>query len=148
MGGCGEEVFLFVVAVLRLVVGDVGKEFKIVGRSGGDGGTGDDVGGGVRDVEEREVLDVVKGRPDKFWRWRARRGSDWGGGVEGVSTRTWVIPGVEVRIENLKDCGGSVGDILLINIIKGRPRSNRDLGEGGGGNDGGLRSVERHLLNN
>ena len=66
----------------------------------------------------------------------------------GVDTGTWVIPSVEVRVKNLKDCGGGVGDILLINIIEGRPGSDRDLGKGGGGDDSGLGSVERHLLNN
>ena len=66
--------------------------------------------------------------------------------MEGVGTGTWVIPSVEVRVENLKDCSGSVGDVLLIDVIKGRPGSNGDLGKGGRGNDGGLGSVERYLF--
>ena len=139
---------MLVVAVLRFVGGDVGKEFEVVGGSGGDGGTSDDVGGGVGDVEEREVLDVIKGRPDKLWRWGVRRGSDRRGGAEGKGVRAGVIPGVEVRVENLKDGSGGVGNVLLIDVIKGRPRSDGDLGKGGGGDNGGLRSVERHLLNN
>ena len=69
LGGRREDVFLLVVAVLRLVGGDVGKEFKVIGGSGGDGGTGDDIDRGVGDVEEWEVLDVVKSGPDKLWRW-------------------------------------------------------------------------------
>ena len=68
--------------------------------------------------------------------------------MEGIGTGTWVIPSVEVRVENLKDCSGGVSDILLIDIVKGRPGSNGDLEKGRGGDDGGLGSVERHLLNN
>jgi len=64
LGGCGEEVLFFVVLVLGLVVGNMGEELKVVGRSRGDRGTGNDVGGGVRDIEEGKVLDVVKGGPD------------------------------------------------------------------------------------
>ena len=146
LGGRWEDVLLLVVTVLRLVGGDVSEELKVVGGSGGDGGAGDDVGGGIGDVEEREVLNVVKGGPDKLWRWGARRGSDGGRGTEGVSTWARIVPGIEVRVENLKDGGGGVGDVLLVNVIKGRPGSNRDLGKGGGGDDGGLRSVERHLI--
>ena len=67
MGGRWEDVLLLVVAVLRFVGGDVGKEFEVIGGSGGDGGAGDDIGGGVGDVEEGIVLDVVKDRPDKLW---------------------------------------------------------------------------------
>ena len=125
----------------------MGKGLKIVGGSGGNGGAGNNVGGGVRDVEG-EVLDIVKGRPDELWRWGARRGSDWRGRAESVGTGTWVVAGIEVRIENLKDSGGSIGDVLLVNVVKGQPGSDRDLGKGRGGDDSGLRSVERHLLNN
>ena len=148
LGGRREDVLLLVVTVLRLVGGDVGKEFEVVGWGGRDGGTGDDIGRGVGDVEEGIILDVVKGRPDKLWRWGARRGSDGGRGTEGVNTWAGIVPGIEVRIEDFEDCGGSVGDVLLVNVIKGRPGSDGDLGEGGGGDDGGLGSVERHLLNN
>ena len=71
-------------------------------------------------------------------------------GAEPDHNSVWagVIPGVEVRVENLKDGGGGIGDVLLINIVKGRPGSNRDLGKGGGGDDGGFGSVERHLILN
>ena len=78
------------------VSGDVGEELEVVGGSGRDGGAGDDIGGGVGDVKEGVVFWVVKSGPDKFWRWGARRGSNWGGGAEGVSTRAGIIPGVEV----------------------------------------------------
>jgi len=43
-----------------------------------------------------------------------------------------------VRLEDFEDGGGSVGDVLLIYVIEGRPRSNGDMGEGGGCDDGGL----------
>ena len=43
-----------------------------------------------------------------------------------------------VRLEDFKDSGGGVSDVLLIYVIEGQPRSNRDVGEGGGGDDGGL----------
>jgi len=69
LGGCGEEVLLLVFLVLRLVESDVGKSVKAGGRSRGDGGTGDDVGGAIRDVEERVVFDVVKSGPDKLGGW-------------------------------------------------------------------------------
>ena len=91
-----EEVLLLVVTVLGLVGGNVGEEFEVIGGSGGDGGTGDDVVGGVGDVKKREVLDVVKGGPDKFWRRGARRRNDGRGGSEGVGIWAGVVPGVEV----------------------------------------------------
>ena len=148
LGGRGEDILLLVITVLGLVGGNVSKEFEVVGRGRGDGGTGDDVGGGVGDVEEGEVFSVVKSGPDKLWRWGARRGSDGRWGAKGIGAGTWVVPSVEVQIENLEDSGSGIGDILLVNVIKGRPGSDRDLGKGGGGDDGGLGSVERHLLNN
>ena len=74
----------------------MGKGFEVGDRSGGDRGAGDDVGGGVRDVEEGKVLNVVKGGPDELWRWGARRGSNRRGGVIGVGVQAGVIPGVEV----------------------------------------------------
>ena len=76
------------------------------------------------------------------------RGSNGRGGAEGVGVGTWVIPSVEVGLEDLKDGSGGIGDVLLVNVIKGGPGGNGDLGEGGGGDNGGLRSVKRHLLNN
>jgi len=96
LGGHREDILLLVVAVLGFVGGNMGKEFEIVGGSGGDRGTGDDVGGGVGDVEKWVVLNIVKGRPDEFWQWGARWGSDRRGGAKGVGTGTWVVLGVEV----------------------------------------------------
>ena len=68
LGVCWEEILLLVVAVLGFVGGDVGKGFEAIGRSQRDGGTGDNIGRRVRDIEEGIVLDVVKGRPDELWR--------------------------------------------------------------------------------
>jgi len=116
LGRRGEEVLLFVFTVLGLVGSDVGKSVEVVGRSGGDGATNDNISGAVRDIEEGVVFQVVKGGPDKFWRWEARRGSDGRWGAEGVGTGTWVVPSVEIGLENLKD---SVSNVLLIDIIKG-----------------------------
>jgi len=50
-----------------------------------------------------------------------------------------------VRLEDFKDSGGGVGDVLLIYVIKGRPRGNRDVGEGGGGDDSRLGGSEGHF---
>ena len=69
LGGRREEVLLLVVSVLRLVGSDVGKKVEVVGWSRGDRGAGDNVGRGVGDIEERKVLDVVKGGLDELWRW-------------------------------------------------------------------------------
>ena len=96
LGGCRKEVLLLVVAVLGFVSGNVGKGFEVVGRGGRDRGAGDDIGRGIGDIEKREVLDVVKGRPDELWQWGARRGSDGRGGMVGIGIWTGVIPGVEV----------------------------------------------------
>jgi len=65
LGGCGKEVLFFVFAVLGLVGGDVGEDIETKNWGRGDGSTGDDISGAVRDVKERKVLDVVKGRPDR-----------------------------------------------------------------------------------
>jgi len=53
-----------------------------------------------------------------------------------------------VRLEDFKDSGSGIGDVLLIYVIKGGPRSDRDIGKGGGGNDGGLGRGERHSILN
>ena len=51
-----------------------------------------------------------------------------------------------VSLEDFKNGCGGIGDVLLVDVIKGQPGSDRDLGEGRGGNYNGLRSVERHLM--
>ena len=93
--------------------------FEVVCRSGGDRGTGDDIGGAVRNVEEGEVLNIVKSGPDKLWRWEARRESDGRWGAEGIGTGTWVVPSVEIGLEDLEDGGGGVSNVLLIDIVEG-----------------------------
>ena len=50
-----------------------------------------------------------------------------------------------VAVEDLEDSSGSIGEVLLIDVINGGPRSDGDLGEGGGGDDSGLGRSERHL---
>jgi len=41
-------------------------------------------------------------------------------------------------LEDLKDGGGGVRNILLVYVIEGGPGGDGDVGEGRGGNDGGL----------
>jgi len=53
-----------------------------------------------------------------------------------------------VRLEDFKDSSGGVRNILLIDVVKGGPGSDRDMGEGGGGDDGRLRRSERHSILN
>ena len=149
LGGRGKEVFLLVFSVLGLMGGDVGKNVETKDGGGGDRGTGDNIGGAVRDVEEGEVLVVVKGGPDRSGRWRILElGGLRDDGLEdagGDIKRTWVIPSVVRALEDLKDGGGGVRNVLLVDVIKGGPGGDRDVGEGRGGDDGGLRGSERHL---
>jgi len=102
LGGHREEILLLVFLVLGLVEGNVGEGVKTGSRSRGDRGTGDNICRAVRDIEEGIIFQVVKGGPDKFWRRRARRGSNRRGGVVGIGTRTWVVPGVEIGLEDLE----------------------------------------------
>jgi len=154
LGGCGEKVLFLIFPVLGFVGGDVGEDVKTVNWGGGDRGTGNDIGGTVRDVEEREILDVVKGGPDRSRGWgilelgglRSR-----GDGLEDTSgdvKRAWIVPSVVRTLKDLKDCGGGICNVLLVNIIKGRPGGDGDMGKGGGGDDGGLGRVERHSILN
>ena len=84
LGGCGEEVLFLVFTILGFVGGDMGKDVKTGNRGGGDGGTGDDVSGAVRDVEEGVIFWVVEDRPGKLggwgmWRRESRSmNSSWG----------------------------------------------------------------------
>jgi len=138
LGRRWEEVLLFVFMVLDFVEGDVGEGVKAVDGSGGDGDTSDDISGAVRDVEEGVILRVVEDRPGKFGGWGMwdKRSGCWGS--VSVKIGTWEIPSIVVGLEDFKDGGGSVGDVLLVYIIKGRPRGDGDVGEGGGGNNGGF----------
>ena len=92
LGGRREEVLFFIFAVLGFMSGDVGEDVKTEDRSGGDGGTGDDVSGTVGDVEEGVIFRVVKDGPSKFGGWGTRDDGleDAGSDVK----RTWVVPSV------------------------------------------------------
>ena len=149
LGGRGEEILFLVFTILGLVGGDVGKDVKTEDGGGRDGGTSDDIGRTVRDVDKGEVFDVVKGGPDRSGRWgilelgrlSVNGLEDVGGDVK----RTGVIPGVVRALEDLKDGGSGVCNVLLIDVIKGGPGGDGDVGEGGGGGDGRLRRSEGHL---
>jgi len=144
LGGGGKEVLLLVFMVLGLMGSNVSKDVKADDWGGGDRGAGDDIGGAVRDVDEGEVFDVVKDRPGKFGGLGDDGLKDMGGDVEG----TWVIPSVVRALEDLENCGSGVCNVLLVNIIKGGPGGDGDVGKGGGGDDGGLGRVERHSILN
>jgi len=59
---------------------------------------------------------------------------DMGSDVKGA----WVIPSVVRTLKDLKDGGGGVRNVLLIDVVKGGPGSDGDMGEGGGDDDGRL----------
>jgi len=69
LGGGGKEVLLFVFTVLGLVGGDVSEDIKADDWGGGDRGTGDDISGAVRNVEEGVILWVVKDGPSELRGW-------------------------------------------------------------------------------
>jgi len=48
-------------------------------------------------------------------------------------------------LEDLEDSSGGISDVLLVYVIKGQPRGNRDVEEGGGGDDSGLGGSEGHF---
>jgi len=136
LGGGGEEILLLVFTVLGLVGGDVSEDVKADDWGGRDRGTSDDIGGAVRDVEEGVLFRVVKDGPSELWGW-----GTGGDGLEDTGSdvkRAWVIPSVVRALEDLKDGGGGVCNVLLIYVIKGGPGGDGDVGEGGGGDDGGL----------
>jgi len=145
LGGHGEEVLFLVFIILGLMGGDVSKDIKTNNWGRRDGGAGDDIGRAVRDVEEGVVLWVVKDRPGKFGGWGSWDKRSRCRGSVSVKVGTWEIPSIVVRLEDFKDGGSSISGVLLVYVIKGRPRCNRDVGEGGGGNDGGLGGSEGHL---
>jgi len=148
LGGCGKEVLFFVFAVGKFMGGDVGEDVKTKDGGGGDGGTGDDIDGTVGDVEEREVFDVAKGSPDRSGRWGILKLGGLRSGIDGLEDtggdveRAWIVPSVVRALEDLKDGSSGVHNVLLIDVVKGRPGSNGDMGEGRGGDDGGLRRSE------
>jgi len=135
LGGRGEEILLFIFMVLGFVEGNMGESIKVIVDGRGLGGASDDVVRAVRDVEEGEVLNVVKGGPDRSWGWGILEfGGLRGNGLEdtgGDVKRAWVIPSVVRALKDLEDGGGGVCNVLLVNIIKGGPGGDRDVGEGG-----------------
>jgi len=143
LGGGGKEVLLLVFTVLGLVGGNVSKDVEADNWGGGDGGTGDNVCGAVGDVEEGVIFWVVKDRPSEFGGWGM--GDDGLENTGGDIKRTWVVPSVVRALEDLTDSGGGVCNVLLIDVIKGRPGGDGDVGEGGGDDDGGLGSSEGHF---
>ena len=145
MGGHGEEVLFLVFMIGGFIGGDVGKDIEAVVWGRGDGSASDNIVGAVRDVEEGVILWVVKNRPGKLGGWETwdKRSGCWGS--VSIKIRTWEIPSIVVRLEDFEDGGGSVSDVLLVYVIKGQPRGNRDVGEGRGGNDGGLGGSEGHF---
>ena len=168
LGRRGEEVLLIVEAVVVLESGDVGEEFKTIGRGRGDRGTGDNVfwRGGVFGV-------IAKGKsgPDGGFGWGGGEGLgdsgdedrgvemevflDWGRGARGykdgrgraicISARGREVPSVEVTVKYLKDSGGGISKVLLVDIVNGRPGGDGNLREGRGSDGGGLRGSERHF---
>jgi len=152
LSGRWEEVLFLVFMVGGLVGGDMDEDVKTIVWGGGDGSTSDDISRAVRDIEEGEVFNVVKGGPDRSRGWGILEfGGLRGDGLEDVGSdvkRTWVIPSVVRALKDLEDGSGGVRNVLLVNIIKGGPEGDRDVGEGRGGDGGGLRSVERHLILN
>jgi len=143
LGGGGKEILLFVFLVLELVGGDMSKGIKAVDRSRGDRGTGDDISRAVRDVEEGVIFWVVKDGPSELGGWGM--GDDGLEDTGGDVKRAWVVPSVVRALEDLKDGGSGVHNVLLVDVIKGGPGGDGDMREGGGGDDGGLRGSERHL---
>ena len=105
-------------------------------------------------MEEGVFFWVVKDRPDKSGGWGilelGRLGSRDDGleDASGDIERAWIVPSIVRALEDLEDGSGGIPNVLLIDIVKGGPGGNRDMGEGGGGNNDRLRSVERHLILN
>ena len=119
LGGRRKEVFFLIFTIGRLMGRDVGKDVKAVDGSGGDGGTGNDVYGAVRDIEDGVIFWVVEDGPGKLGGWGTgdKRSGRWGS--VRVKIRTWEIPSVVVRLEDFKNGGSSVGNVLLVYVIKG-----------------------------
>jgi len=138
LGGRGEKVLFLVLPILGFVEGDVGKGFKTEDGGGRDRGTSDNVCGAVGDVEEWVVLWIVKDRPGELGGWGTwgNRSGCWGS--VSIKIGTWEIPSIVVRVEDFEDSSGSVSDVLLVDVIKGGPGGDRDVGEGRGGDNSGF----------
>jgi len=120
------------------VSGDMGKDVKVINWGRRDGSAGDDIGGTVGDVEEGIVFRIIEDWPGELGgggTWDKRSGC-WGS--VSVKIGTWEIPSIMVRLEDFEDGSGGVSGVLLIYIIKGRPRGDGVVGEGGGDDGSGL----------
>jgi len=123
LGGHWKKVFFFVLMVLGLVSSDMGEDIKTNNWGRGNGSTGDDIGRAVRDVEEGEVLNVIKGGPDRSRGWgilklgrlRVDGLEDAGGDIKGA----WVTPSVVRTLKDLEDGSGGIRNVLLVDIVKG-----------------------------
>ena len=111
--------FLFILMVLGFMGSDMGKDIKTINWGRGDGGASDDISGAVRDIEEGVIFWVVEDGPGKLGGWGTgdKRSGCWGS--VHVKIRTWEIPSVVVRLEDFKNGGSSVGNVLLVYVIKG-----------------------------
>jgi len=116
---------LLVFMVLGLVGGNMSKDVKAEDWGGGDGGTGDNVCGAVGDVEEGVIFWVVKDRPSELRGWGT--GDDGLEDAGGDVKRAWVVPSVVRALEDLKDGGGGIRNVLLVDVIKGGPGGGGDV---------------------
>ena len=73
LGGRREEVLFLVFMILGFVGGNVGEDVEAKDRGGGNRGTGDNISGAVRNIEEGIILWVVKDGPGEL-----RGGGTWG----------------------------------------------------------------------
>jgi len=90
LGGHWEEVLFLVFTILGFIEGNMGEGVETEDRGGRDRRTSDDVLWAVRDIEEREVLDIVKSGPDELRGLRDNGLEDMGGDIK----RAWIIPSV------------------------------------------------------
>ena len=141
LGRQGKKVVLFEETEVFLTVDSIGKDVKIGMEDGGWRCTSDDIGGAVWDIEEQVVLLVFKSGPDKL----GELGDDGLEDTEGNVKGTWVVPSVVRALEDLEDSGGGIHNVLLVNVVKGGPGGDEDVGEGRGGNSSGLRGSEGHF---
>jgi len=151
LGGRREKILFFVFTILGFIEGDMGEGIEAMDGGRGNGGTGNNVLRAVGDVEKWEVFNIIKSSPDRSGRWgilelgglRSRGDGleDMGSDVKGA----WVVPSIVRALKDLKDGSGGICNVLLIGVVKGGPGSNRDMGEGKGGDNSGLRRSERHF---
>ena len=98
LGRWGKEVILLEKTKVFLMMGGIGKDFKIGVEDGGCRCAGDNIGGAVWDVEKGVVFNVFKGRPGELRGWEMwdKRSGCWGS--VSVKIGTWEIPSIVVRL--------------------------------------------------